>query len=106
MSECRCAVEREQSRRLDDVRGRLSDSQLLGRAPKERGIAKWLCGSEKQQTPRVMRQPLQPALEARLDPCGQRQRRGQPKSTCELGGAETAGELQERERVTSRFQPD
>src|SRR6267378_1912218 len=106
MSERRCAVERKQSCRLNDVRSRLSDPQLVGRAPKERGVAKWLCRSEKQQTPRVMRQPRQPPLEARLDSCGQRQRRGQPKSACELGGAETARQLQERKRVASRFGHD
>ena len=52
---------RKESRRLNDVRSRLSDPQLVGRAPKKRGVAKWLGRSEKQQTKTVIQTPAMAA---------------------------------------------
>jgi hypothetical protein len=92
-------VERQQAFRLRSVRGRLWDPKLLRCAPQKRRVADRFCRRQEQQPPRLAREPRQPPREALLDPGGQRQRCRQRETAGQLGGRQSARELQERERI-------
>ena len=72
MTEHDSGVEGDQAVRLGGVRGRLRDSEALGGAPLERGVAGRIGRRHEQQPPRVTRQPCEPPREALLDPSGER----------------------------------
>jgi hypothetical protein len=99
------AVESEQSGGLGRRRRLGTNPQLRASAPQQRRVADRLSGRREHKPPRVGRELLEALAEARLDPARQRRSR-QCEATGEVGRGRPARELEQRQRIATRFGED
>jgi len=100
------AVERQKSFRLNRVRGRLWDPEMLGGTPQKSRITERFGGRQQQQAPRVGRKIGEPTAEAAFDPVRERQRRRQAEAAGELRWCQPARQLQKCKWVAAGLDDD
>jgi hypothetical protein len=87
-------------------RGPGVDAETLGRAPQQERIPDRLGRGGQQQDAGVIRQRLEAADEALLDPVRNHVRRRDPESAGELGRGHPPRQLEQRQRVAPRLRDD
>ena len=100
------AVDLDQSGQLRRLECRAGDRESLSRTPHERRIAAGLRRSHQQEALGVLRQRLEPLLEALLDPTLQREGARQPEPARELRRRQSTRKLQQRQRVPASLSHD
>ena len=106
MAEAHPGAERDQLCRLRRRDGVGSDPESLGRPPQQRDVADRLGRRREHQPLGPGRERFEAPQEALLDVAGQRPRVGKAESARQLGGRQTAGQLDQRERIAARLGDD
>ena len=91
---------------LDDVRGRLGDTEELGRTPQQRWVADRIRRGHDEQPLCVARERGQPPREALLDAGRQGKGLLQAEAARELRGRQPSRQLHDRERIAARLDDD
>ncbi len=106
MPEAHLSADIQEPAPLRGLERRAGHAEARRRPPHQRRVADGLRRRHQEQPPRIVGQLVEPALEALLDPAGQRQQLRQAEPAGHLRRRQAARQLEQRERIAARLGDD